>query len=160
MTTLLNYTNPYLRIYNPDSGEYAQFIAGRLEIDQDDPNFALVMANAASNPATTIVEFAKDGHNCPECGALYRGQAGMAQLGKHRKDAHFDSWMADKNAAHQSEVNLILKERAGIACDACTPAQVFGDDEALIQHIRLVHIGDDAALNAVTARRPGEVQPG
>jgi len=160
MTTLICNQTPYLRIYNPVSGEYVQFLGGRLDIEPEDPNYAVVMAEGASNPAITILLTAKGGMNCPECGALFTGQAGAAQLGKHRKDIHFDAWLADKDAAHQSEINTILKDRAGVACDVCRPAQVFPNDDALGQHIRLVHAtAEDDAASAVTARRPGEVKP-
>lgn len=161
MPTLLCQKYPYLRIYNPVTGEYAQFMGGKLDIEPEDPNYAVVMAEGTANPSVDIMQTAKGGVNCPECGALFTGQAKEAQAAKHRKDNHFDAWLADKEAAHQSEVNTILKSRAGVACDVCRPAQVFPDDDALGQHIRLVHTTpEDDALAAVTARRPGEVDRG
>jgi uncharacterized protein (UPF0212 family) len=160
MTTFLNQTHPYLRIYNPDTGEYAQFTGGKLELDDDDANYAVVKQAAINNPSITILETAKGGKNCPECGELFTGTTAAARLSLHRKAAHFDSWLADKQAADNAETNEILKAGAGIACDICQPAQVFPDAAALARHTRLLHEApDEDAAAAVTERRPGEVAP-
>lgn len=158
MVTLICQATPYLRVYNPVTGDYAQFSGGRLDIEPSDPNYAVVMAEASANPSITVMEIAKGGANCPECGQLFTGGAAAARLGNHRKDAHFDAWMADKEAAHQTEVNLIVKERAGVACSVCRPAQVFPTEDELQNHIKIVHTApEDEGVAAVTARRPGEV---
>ena len=160
MTTFLNQTHPYLRIYNPMSGEYAQFQGGKLELEDTDPNYAVVKQAAIDNPAITILETAKGGKNCPECGELFIGTTAAARLSVHRKAAHFDAWLADKQAADNAETNEILKAGAGIACDICQPAQVFPDDTALARHVGLLHTApDEDAAAAVTERRPGEVEP-
>lgn len=159
-TVFINQTHPYLRVYNPVTGEYAQFQGGKLELDADDPNFEVVKQASIDNPSITILETAKGGFNCPECGALFTGRAAQLQLGNHRKASHFDAWLADRTAADSAETNEILKAGAGIACDVCQPAQVFADADALANHIRLLHTApEDEAAEAVTAKRPGEVEP-
>jgi len=157
MATLLCHLHPYLRVYNPVTGDYAQFAGGKLDIEPSDPNYAVVMTEASTNPSISILEMVKGGLSCPECGKAFTGGASAAHLGTHRKDAHFDAWMADKAAVNQAEINAIVKERAGIACDACRPAQVFPDKEALNLHNRVVHTAPEDEAAAVTARRPGEV---
>jgi len=160
MKTLLCMTTPYLRIYNPVTGDYAQFVGGKLVLEDDDPNYEVVIAESIRNPAISVLEMLKGGISCPECGQAFAGTASAAHLGVHRKSAHFSEWLADKEAADKADVNVILKERAGIACDVCVPAQVFPDDNALGEHIRMLHLAPgDEALDAVTARRPGEVDP-
>src|SRR5512141_1663080 len=139
MTTFLNQTHPYLRILNPATGDYAQFEGGKLELEEDDPNYAVVMAASVTNPSITILQTAKGGHTCPECGELFTGKEGPVQLGQHRKAAHFDAWLADRQKADSAATNTILKQAAGIACDVCQPVQVFPDQAALNTHIRLVH---------------------
>lgn len=157
MATLLCHVHPYLRVYNPVNGEYVQFVGGKLDIEPEDPNYAVAMAEAVANPSISVLEMVKGGVNCPECGKSFTGNASAAHLGTHRKDAHFAEWMADKEAANQAEVNAIVKERAGIACDACRPAQVFPDKDALNLHNKVVHTAPEDEAASVTARRPGEV---
>jgi hypothetical protein len=52
---LLNYVNLSLRVYDPVSGEVRQYANGKLEIDESDPCYAVVIAEARANPDTKVV---------------------------------------------------------------------------------------------------------
>jgi hypothetical protein len=61
MAVLLNNINLGYRIFIPDTGEIRQFVQGKLVIEDDDPAYEVVMADAASNPNITIVMEAAPG---------------------------------------------------------------------------------------------------
>lgn len=155
MPLLINSTHPGFRIYNPDNGEYATFQFGRLEIEEGDPNYAVVMAEASRNPYITIVTSATF---CPRCGIPFAGKSAKADLEAHVKESHFDTWLADVQAAQAAEHMALVKANAGIACDICEPVQVFPDDAALALHAQVVHAsGEQEAPAPKSRRRPGEV---
>lgn len=160
MTTLINTTEPFLRILNPATGEYAAFSGGRLDIDTDDPNYEVVMREAVRRPTISIHESAT---TCPNCGEVFTGKAAKANLGQHRKAVHFELWQADKEAEHAEVMQREVKARAGFACDVCNPVQTFGDEAGLAEHVKLLHTAApslDEDGNEVTGkgkRRPGEV---
>lgn len=52
---LLNYVNLSLRVFDPASGEVRQYQNGKLEIDESDPCYATVVAEAQANPDTKVV---------------------------------------------------------------------------------------------------------
>lgn len=133
---LVNTATPFLKIYNPDTGNFASFIAGKLEIEKEDPDFKWVMAEAQRNPAISIHEIAT---TCDQCGAIFTGKVASAELGKHRKEIHFDVWLAEKDAKDEALREVQVKSRAGYACDICSPVQEFPDAEQLAQHVRLLH---------------------
>jgi hypothetical protein len=71
----------------------------------------------------------------------------------------------------QQQIRMVeVKARAGIACDVCSPTQVFGDEDALQAHLRAFHItkpilsengevvGEEESP-VRKRRRPGEVIP-
>lgn len=121
---------------NPISLEAAQFVNRRLDIDEAEPMYQWVAAEAARNPEIIVMA---TGVQCPECGELFPGTIGKAQLGQHRKANHFNEWQADREAVHAAETIAILKERAPFACDVCKPLQQFGDEATLNLHTRLIH---------------------
>lgn len=137
MAVLLNKTYPYFTILYPADGSYRSFSGGKLEITEEDPAYSLVMEEASRNPYIIILD---KGVQCDLCGEVFAGSAGKAQLGKHRKDVHFDEWVAEKVAPVAEEVNAEVKARAGVVCDACRPAQVFATDNELQNHVNVVHM--------------------
>lgn len=161
-TILINPTHPALSIYNPETGGYARFVAGKLEIEDDDPNYAWVMAEGQRNPSISIV---KSAVFCPYCGEPFAGKPAKALEAAHVKNVHFDKWVERKEAEQAEETNVLVKERAGIACDVCQPVQVFADQDALMAHTKLVHTAPDESAAPVdvaaevATRRPGEVDP-
>lgn len=132
----VNPTHPYLQIYNPATGGFAKFVGGKLELDESDPNFGVVMAEATRNPLISIHEHVA---TCDQCGESYTGRTAAADLGKHRKAVHFDVWLADQDAKASVLREKEIKARAGFACDVCQPVQTFGTPEALAEHARKLH---------------------
>lgn len=165
-TTLINQLHPDLRIYNPDTGGYAQFVAGKLVIEEDDPNYAVAMAEGQRNPSIAIV---KSAVYCPWCGEPFAGQTAKALESKHEKDVHFEQWVQKKEGAHAEEVTALVKDRAGVACDVCQPPMIFANDDQgkalLAAHVKLVHEQGAGESPGATdeeiaeLRRPGEVTP-
>jgi hypothetical protein len=161
MATLLCFDFPFLRIYIPEPGEIRQFQFGKLEIDESDPAYPVVMAEASRNPA--IVVYVSEG-TCKWCGETFT----KSKLEAHVKEVHYDKWTADEDAAIAEVRNIELKARAGHACDVCRPAQVFGSEDDLILHIQAFHAqppvlndaGDvtEEATGGRRRRRPGEVE--
>lgn len=133
---LVNTTHPALKIYNPATGLFAEFVGGRLEIAEDSPDYAVVMAEAKRNAYISIHDKAI---GCPDCGELFTGGAAKLDLGKHRKSIHFDKWLADQDARDAVERNRQIKARAGFVCDICAPVQEFGTEPDLAEHVRLLH---------------------
>lgn len=138
MALLINNTNPYLQILNPATGAFVRFQAGRLEIAEDDPNYAVAMAWAARDPNIAVIV---NETTCPDCGEVFVGSEKKARLdlGAHRKDVHFDKWLADKQAQDAKVTEKEIKSRAGYPCDVCVPIQVFGTAEDLAAHVGLLH---------------------
>lgn len=132
----INTVTPFLQIFIPPTGEFARFQGGKLEIDKDHPHFPFVMAEAQRNPAISIMA---NETTCPQCGETFEGRTAKMKLGAHRKEVHFDEWLADKEAADVAETQREIKSRAGYACDVCAPIQTFGDPDALARHVVEVH---------------------
>lgn len=165
MPTLINTQTPFLRIFDEASGEYVQFRAGKLEIEEDEVGYEAVMAEATRNPSISIIV---NETTCQYCGQVFRGKAAKAQLGGHKKDIHFDLWQAEKEIEQATVIAREVKARAGYSCDVCAPVQTFGSEADLAQHARDLHTAPpelDADGNEVAAassggggsrRRPGE----
>lgn len=132
----VNTATPYLRVYNPATGGFAAFVGGVLELDPDHPDFPWVKAEAERNPAISIHEHAS---TCDQCGETFTGRTSAAELGKHRKQLHFDVWLAekDKQAAEAREVQI--KGRSGEFCEVCVPLQEFPTAAELALHVRTLH---------------------
>jgi hypothetical protein len=176
MTTLLNRRHPYLEIYDPADGTWTAFVGGRLDIDQSNPHYAVVMAEASRNPNIVVME---DGTQCVYCGQTFTGEMAAAALGRHQKEHHPVEWLAAKEEARAEQVHLELKSQARHACDICQPLQEFGSEDQLALHMNTVHAGRpviDSSGNVTDAveppageapaettttrkRRPGEVDP-
>lgn len=129
-------TTPYLRVYDPESEEFIAFSGGKLQMDESDPGYAAVMAEALRNPAIVILA---DGVQCPECGEPFAGKAAKPQLGKHRKEVHFEKWVADQEAANAEAIAVEVKRRQPHACDLCPRVQEFGSADELAVHVAAVH---------------------
>lgn len=156
MAVLLNRVHPYMQIFVPLDGTWRAFQGGRLTIEEDDLAYPIVMEEASRNPYIVILD---KGVQCDVCGEVYAGNTAKANLAKHRKDVHFEEWVADKLAPVQEEINAEVKARAGIACDACRPAQVFPDEAALQAHVSIVHLSAppmDAEGNEIGREREVE----
>lgn len=136
MAVLINRAYPAFRILNPATGGYAQFAGGKLVIEEGDPNYGVVMAEAKRNADIIITTKAAQ---CPECGETFTGGAASLELGKHRKNVHPLEWDRDREAGLASERNVILQDREGYPCDVCQPIQTFGTPEDLALHVRELH---------------------
>lgn len=165
MAVLLCHAFPALRIYNPTSGEIVSFFGGKLEIEADDPNYEVVMAEASRNPSIVVVESIG---TCPYCGETFTGGNAKLLLAQHTKNDHFEKWLEAKDVEDNAVRNVEIKAREGFACDVCAPAQVFGTEDDLALHVLAFHASapeiNDAgeATDAPTRkrRRPGEVENG
>lgn len=136
-TTLVCHATPWLRIYDPATGGYASFVAGKLEIDPDDPAYEVVMAEAVRNPSIQVVTKTV---SCTLCGEDFGdAKTAKARLEKHVKDVHFDVWKAAKDDEYAAEMTRELKAREGFVCDVCRPVQTFGDEDTLALHVSLLH---------------------
>lgn len=136
-------TYPYLRIYDPETEDFLQFQGGKLQLDPGERGFEAVKAEALRNPAITMLTEAVQ---CPECGEPFTGKAAGAHLGKHRKEAHFDKWVADKQAEQEVQTREV-KGRQPHACDLCPRVQEFGSADELAIHVRAVHLTVDVDDN-------------
>jgi hypothetical protein len=164
MALLLCHQYPALRIYNPQTGGFAAFLYGKLEIEPDDPDYEVVMAEASRNPAIVVVESIG---TCAYCGEQFVGGNAKLLLGGHIKDVHYDKYLEQKDAEESAVRNVELKSREGFACDVCQPLQVFGTNDDLTLHVLTMHANApemDEAGNAMEVpdqprkkRRPGEV---
>lgn len=170
MATLINRVHPALSIWIPFSNDVRQFRGGRLEIEEDDPAYAVVMAEASRNPNIVVITTSAQ---CEWCGESFSGSKAKDSLAAHIEAVHNDKHVEAQEAAAAAVRNTEAKSRAGIACDVCRPAQVFADEDALAFHIATVHasapvIGDDGEILAedggrttetsrARRRRPGEV---
>jgi hypothetical protein len=135
MATLLNHTHPEMRVYVPQTGQYREFRGGKLEIEKDDPDYEVVMAEASRNPSIVVYESVT---TCERCGEDFTGKLAKANLAKHRKEVHPDVVMAEEDAAFLEARNAEIKAREGIPCDLC-PHATFPDAEALALHIKVMH---------------------
>ncbi len=150
-------TNPYLRVYNPATESFALFIGGKLELDEDHPDYEVVKAEALRNPAIVMLTEAVQ---CHLCGEPFTGKAAKAQLGKHRKDVHFGEWVAEKQAEQDEVIRAEVKSRAPHACDLCPRAQEFPDEASLVLHVRAVHTNvSDEDLSGGSSGGAGEAEP-
>ena len=150
---------PQLRILRAD-GEYAQFVGGKLELDEGDPGFAEVKAEAERNPHIAIVVNAT---TCTLCGETFAGKVAKANLAKHVKEIHPLVWKAEQELEFATSQSKALKHTEGYPCDVCQPVQVFGTKEDLAEHVKALHTQPpamDAEGNEVgdggPRRRPGE----
>lgn len=155
MARLVNTVTPFLQIYNPATGGFARFHGGLLVIEEGDPNYAVVMAEAARNPSISVMV---NSTTCLECGEVFDGKTAAMKLGAHRKEVHFDSWKADKDRDHATEVEREVKSRAGYACDVCRPVQTFGTEEDLAAHVALLHTAPPALDEAGNDVGPREIE--
>lgn len=134
--TFIHRSSDSFRVLDPNTLAAAQFRNRRLDIDDADPMYRWVADEAARNPEIVVMANVT---TCPECGELFPGKTGAMDLGRHRKAIHPIEWDADRNAEHAAETAVILKTRAGFACDVCQPVQTFGTADDLGLHTRLVH---------------------
>lgn len=130
-------TYPHLRVFNPATEGFAEFKGGKLQLDPGDADYEVVLAEAQRNPAIVMLTEAVQ---CEACGEPFTGKAAAAQLGKHRKDAHFDLWVADKQEEQARVVMAEVKHRSPHACDLCPRVQEFGSADELAIHVRAVHL--------------------
>lgn len=133
MATLLCNQYPALGVFNPATGQWIHFLGGKLDIDEGDPMYEVVMAEAARNPA--IVVFA-NASTCVHCGETFGSKA---KVEAHVKEAHFDIWLADETGKHADTVNREVKARSGFFCDACAPNQEFPTEDELALHVATLH---------------------
>lgn len=147
---------PFLRILLED-GTYAQFLAGKLELDEGDNGFAEVKAEAERNPSVSILV---NSTTCSLCGEVFTGKVAKLQFGAHMKKVHPDVYDAEKALEYARSQDKTLKERAGFACDVCAPIQTFGTEADLAEHANLLHTAppamDDEGNETGDKRRPGE----
>lgn len=136
MAILLCNQFPAMRILDPATGNWIPFLNGKLEIESDHPAFATVMAEASRNPAIVVYESVT---TCDRCGETFEGGAAKARLGKHRKDVHYDVWLAEKDAKEGEARMAEIKGREGVPCDACAPATWHPDADALALHVKVMH---------------------
>lgn len=159
MPLLLNYTHPFLSIYIPATGAFRQFESGKLVIEEDDPDYAVVMAEAVRNPNITVYEQVG---TCPFCGEVVgKGRTAEASVAAHVNAQHPDRGDGDEVAVLNREV----KSRAEFFCDVCRPTQTFLSEEDQRIHVATIHAARptlDAEGNTVEGeaptrrRRPGE----
>lgn len=121
---------PELKIVNPETGEPSRFSRGRLVLEDDDPNYDVVMRVATTEPYIAILA---DGLACPVCYEAFPGKMGEARLAKHLKNEHPD------NHEPVTVGVAVVKPAAEFSCEVCNPAVVFETDEALAEHTALVH---------------------
>lgn len=154
---------PYLRILRQD-GEYAQFLGGKLELDEDEPGYAEVLAEAQRNPAVSIHV---NSTTCDLCGEVFEGKNAKSNFAKHVRAIHPDVFDAEQALLHARSVEQEVKSRAGFACDVCQPVQTFGSEADLAAHVTLLHTqppamdaeGNEIGGGRDDERRPGEVDP-
>ena len=159
--TFVNATNANFRVYNPTTGGFAEFVGGRLDLDDDDPNFEVVKAEAERNPLVTILV---NETTCPYDGEVFSGKAAAAQLAAHTQRQHPEVWAAKKDLEHAEMKARALKITDGFPCDVCQPVQVFGTKDDLAQHIADLHTqppalddeGNTIGGSEGETRRPGE----
>lgn len=173
---LVNLTYRELRVLMPD-GTYQQFRDGQLDVEETisyedqetgetrtltNPYFEPLLNFAKSDASTAILV---NTTTCPHCSEVFAGKAAKADLGRHRKNTHFELWIADKQADQQAEVQKLLKSRANFVCDVCVPFQEYPNEPELAFHVNLVHAkapdldGDGNTVGGDGDRRPGEVAP-
>lgn len=136
MATFQHRTSAAFRVLNPVSGAWAQFVGNRLDIDESDPNFPFVAAEAARNPEIIAIA---TGLQCPYCGDVFSGKTGRANRSNHIAANHPNEADAELDADHAAVKLQIVKAREGFACDVCQPVQTFGTEADLAAHVRLLH---------------------
>ncbi len=158
MPLLFNHTHPFLSIYIPATGTFRQFSAGKLEIEEDDPDYEVVMAEAVRNPNIVVYETVG---TCPVCGEVVgKGRTAEASVAGHIKVHHPDA--ADTPLELP---NREVKSKAEFFCDVCRPTQTFLSEEDQRIHVETIHAAKprlDEDGNVVEGaaptrrRRPGE----
>jgi len=153
-------TNPYLRIYNPGTGDFALFVGGKLELEESHPDYEIVKTEALRNPSILMLTEATQ---CALCGEPFTGKAAAAQLGKHKKDAHFAEWVASKQEEQEQVIRREVKARQPHACDLCPRLAEFGSDDDLALHVKAVHtsveVDDDGNVTGDGGDRQAGVAP-
>ncbi|HEY6058515.1 MAG TPA: hypothetical protein VIV06_10810 [Candidatus Limnocylindrales bacterium] len=136
MATTLISRYPALRVLRAD-GSFAQFVGGKLVVEDDDPDRDRLLAFAAGDPSVQIIV---DEVQCLHCGEVIgAGRGAAGRLAMHVKAVHPEVWEADANAEHARMIAFEAKARAGISCDVCNPVQTFAEPEQLALHVQLVH---------------------
>lgn len=144
MPVLLNRRHPYLRILDPISGQIVvpagdpprptSFHGGRLTIEEDDPNYALVMDFAQRDPNTVVLTNVVQ---CHVCGEAFGGQTGRASLAQHIQEVHPLEYLEDMDASALAERNVFIQQRQPFACDLDN--QSFPSEAELALHTRTFH---------------------
>lgn len=129
-------TYPYLRVFDPGSEEFIQFQGGKLELDEGDPGFDAVFAEAQRNPAIQVLTSAIQ---CPHCGEAFAGKTAKANLATHIKAVHFEKWVEGKQAEDAEAINREIIKRSPYACDQCPRLQEFQTADDLAFHVQQVH---------------------
>ena len=147
MATLINTSHPYLRVLvNEADLRFRKFEAGRLDVEQDDPDYTFLMAFAQQTPEIRVVETAVW---CPECGEPFAGADSKDKLAAHRKVFHLEAYFDDAEAGLASEKAAIIIERSGIPCPICAQrggnTERFPDAATLQVHTAAIHGTDDAS---------------
>jgi hypothetical protein len=145
VATLINAIHPQLRIVvSAEPLRIRSFMGGKLVVERDDPDYEQLMSFATSSPEVRVVETAVW---CPECGEPFAGGAAKPEMGKHRKELHFDAWIADKEAATAQEKAAVISERSGIPCPICEAqggsTERFPDFETVAVHAKAIHDSDE-----------------
>jgi hypothetical protein len=149
MATLINTTHAYLRVLVDEPNlRFRKFEGGRLDIEQDDPDYAQLMAFAERTPEIRVVESAVW---CPQCGEPFAGAHAGDSLVAHRKFAHLEAYYDDAEAGLETEKAAIILERSGIACPICASqgspraTERFPDVATMQVHSAAIHGSNDAA---------------
>jgi hypothetical protein len=149
---------PQLRILRAD-GDYAVFQGGKLELDEGDPGYEEVKAEAERNPFITILV---NSTTCRLCGEVFTGKVAKPNLAKHVKEVHPLVWKAEQELDFAESQSKALKHTEGYPCDVCQPVQVFGTPSDLAEHVTLLHTqppemdADGNETEGMGRRRPGE----
>lgn len=134
MATLINQTHPGYEILNPETGQWVKFEGGRLDIEDDDPNYAVVMAEAGRNPSIAVYASVS---TCVYCGEDF---ASKDKLAKHVKETHFEKWLEAQDAEHATTRQAEIKAREPFPCDAgCPLGTAFPTEEERSLHYQVMH---------------------
>lgn len=136
MPTVLHRKSSGFKILNPETSQWISFKAGRLDIEESDPNWKWVKEEALRNSEIIVVTNLLQ---CPDCSEGFTGKVARMDLGKHRKATHPFEWDADREAAHVQETAAIVKSREGFPCPVCGAHQSFPDEASLALHVRSLH---------------------
>jgi hypothetical protein len=159
VATLLCNQYPALGVFNPQTGQWIHFQGGKLDIEEGDPMYETVMAEASRNPAIVVYANAS---TCVHCGETFGSKA---KVEAHVKDVHFDIWIANETGKHAETINQEVKARSGHFCDACAPNQEFPDEEQLALHVATMHtaapiLNEDGSGTGEAPAKGGRKRPG